>query len=85
MWESLLDLQVKRILYEVCSVTTLLTVPIANAKHVHALPFLHVRGQYESILVHFVGITWLKSNPRCEGKLFHDILLLNMSQVRRIR
>ena len=73
------------ILDKVGGIASMFPMPIANAKHVHALPFLNIWCQYEGILVNLIGVSRLKPNSCCKGKLFYDVFLLDMGQMRCVR
>lgn len=75
-WESLLNLKVHGVLYKAGRVSSMWTVAIANAKHVHALTFLHVWREDKCILVDLICDTRFKANSCSESKLFDHVLLL---------
>ena len=83
--ESLLDLQVHGVLDKVGGVSPMGTMTIANAKHVHALTFLHVWRKDEGIFVDLVCVTRLEADSCGESKLLHDVLLLYVGQVGSVR
>lgn len=79
--EALLDLQVQSILHKVCSIPTLFTVTITDAKHVHRLTLLDIGRQDKSILIDFVRIADLVAHTCCESKLLHHVLLFDVREM----